>query len=277
MNNIIFELKEVSFSYAGKFPALRGIDINIRQGEKITVIGANGCGKSTLLHMLDGLVFPDRGIIKAFGRELRENDFSDDAFSRNFRMKVGLVFQNPDVQLFCPSVKEDIVFGPLQLGAGNKEIEKRLEWIVSILDINSLLDRPPHQLSVGEKRKVAIASTMMINPDILILDEPTSGLDPLTTRHIIDLLIQANQEGKTIITSTHDLHIVEEISDIVYVFSQDKKIIKSGQPDTILKDTALLEANNLVHVHSHRHKDKIHIHPHLHLEHHIEDREGGII
>jgi len=268
MDNIIFELKDVSFSYLKKFPALRGVDITIKQGEKIAVVGANGSGKSTLLHMLDGIIFPDKGIIKAFGKELRENDFADEGFSRSFRIKVGLVFQNPDIQLFCPTVKEDIIFGPLQLGIEKGEIEKRLEGVLGILEIRDLLQRSPHQLSVGEKRKVAIASTLMINPDVLILDEPTAGLDPLTTRHIIDLLIQANESGKTIITSTHDLHIVEEISDIVYVFSQDKKIIKSGQPDIILKDVELLQANNLVHIHSHRHKERIHIHPHLHLDHH---------
>jgi len=284
MDNAVFELNNVSFSYLGKYPALRDIDINIAQGRKITVIGANGSGKSTLLHMLDGLIFPDKGVVRAFGRELKENDFADEGFSKNFRMKVGLIFQNPDVQLFCPTVKEDIIFGPLQLGFNKKEIEKRLEGVLGVLDIEGLLDRPPHQLSIGEKRKVAIASTLMINPDVLILDEPTAGLDPLTTRHIIDLLIQANEAGKTIITSTHDLHIVEEISDIVYVFSQDKRIVSSGPPDAVLNDAALLQANNLVHVHSHRHKPegsglptdrqshkgKIHVHPHIHLDHHAE-------
>jgi len=270
MDNIVFELKDVSFSYLKNFPALRGIDITIKQGEKITVIGANGSGKSTFLHMLDGLIFPDKGIVRAFGKELKESDFNDENFSRDFRKKVGLVFQNPDVQLFCPIVKEDIIFGPLQLGVEKKEIEKRMEGVLSILEIKHLLNRSPHQLSVGEKRKVAIASTLMINPDVLILDEPTAGLDPLTTRHIIDLLIQANEAGKTIITSTHDLHIAEEISDIVYVFSQEKKIIKSGQPDIILKDSELLQANNLVHIHSHRHRDKIHVHPHVHMDHHVE-------
>ena len=270
MKNIIFELKGAHFSYLGKFPALCDIDITIKQGEKISIIGANGSGKSTLLHMLDGLIFPDRGIFKAFGKELKEIDFSDEVFSIDFRKKVGFVFQNPDVQLFCPTVKEDIIFGPLQLGVGKKEIEKRLEGVLGILEIKDLLDRSPHQLSVGEKRKVAIASILMINPDVLILDEPTAGLDPLTTRHIMDLLVQANASGKTIITSTHDLHIVEEISDIVYVFCQDKKIVRSGQPDAILKDAALLHGNNLVHIHAHRHKEKIHIHPHLHLDHHSE-------
>ncbi len=265
----LFELKEVYFYYLGKIPALCGIDLTIEEGSKTAVIGANGSGKSTLLHMLDGLIFPQKGSIKAFGGELKETLFNDEDFSRNFRRKVGLVFQNPDVQLFCPTVKEDIVFGPLQLGVAREEIEKRLEQLIGILNIKDLLDRSPHQLSIGEKRKVAIASTLIIDPEIIILDEPTAGLDPLTARHIIDLLIQANASGKTIITSTHDLHIVEEISDVVYVFNQEKKIVKSGRPNDILNDRELLEHNNLVHIHSHRHKDKIHVHPHTHnLEHH---------
>jgi len=269
LDNFIFELKDVHFSYLGKFPALCGVDINIKQGGKIAVIGANGSGKSTLLHLLDCLIFADKGIIKAFGMQLSENDFNNEGFSRDFRSRVGLVFQNPDVQLFCPTVKEDIIFGPLQFGIEKKEIEKRLERILSILEIKHLLDRAPHQLSVGEKRKVAIASTLIIDPEVLILDEPTAGLDPLTSRHIIDLLLEMNACGKTIITSTHDLHIVEEIADRVYVFSAEKKIIRSGPPDEILGDTALLESSNLAHIHSHRHKDKAHLHPHIHLEHHV--------
>ena len=269
MTDLIFELKNIHFSYLGKYPALCGVDINIARGEKISVIGANGSGKSTLLHILDALIFADKGSFKTFGVELKESLFNDADFSRNFRKKVGLVFQNPDIQLFCPTVKEDIVFGPLQLGILKKEFDERLEKLINILGIKNLLNRSPHQLSIGEKRKVAIASTLIINPDVLILDEPTAGLDPLTTRHIIDLILEENLSGKTIITSTHDLHIISEISDTVYVFSQDKKIVRSGSPDVILEDMALLQDHNLVHIHSHKHKDKTHSHPHVHLEHHV--------
>ncbi|MCX5642366.1 MAG: ABC transporter ATP-binding protein [Candidatus Omnitrophica bacterium] len=264
MNNLAFELRDIHFSYLGKFPALSGVNINIRPGEKVTVIGANGSGKSTLLHMLDGLIFPDQGTIKAFGENLNENVFADENFSRNFRKKVGLVFQNPDVQLFCPTAQEDIIFGPLQLGMEKGEIENRLEELAGILNLKHLLDRPPHQLSVGEKRKVALASTLIINPEVLILDEPTAGLDPLTTRHIIDLLVPADGSGKTIIISTHDLHLAEEISDIIYVFSPEKRIVKCGKPEEILNDGQLLHDNNLIHIHRHKHKDTTHIHPHLH-------------
>ncbi|PIP19004.1 MAG: nickel ABC transporter ATP-binding protein [Candidatus Omnitrophica bacterium CG08_land_8_20_14_0_20_41_16] len=271
MSNVVFELRDVYFSYLGKFEALCGVDIAIEKGKKVSVIGANGSGKSTLLHLLDGLIFADKGSVKFQGKELSERDFNDEDFSRNFRRSVGLVFQDPDIQLFCPTVKEDIIFGPLQLGIEKEEIKKRLDELVTILNIGDLLNRPPHELSIGEKRKVALASSLIINPDVLLLDEPTAGLDPLTTRHIMDLLISANASGKTIITSTHDLHIVEEISDLVYVFSHEKKIAKFGQVDLILEDIELLEANNLAHIHSHRHKDKIHIHPHVHLGHHPEE------
>jgi cobalt/nickel transport system ATP-binding protein len=268
MDNAVFELKDVNFSYLGKYPALRGIDITIKRGEKISVIGANGSGKSTLLHMFDGLIFPNKGVMKAFGKELKEGDFNDAGFSRDFRKSVGLVFQNPDVQLFCPTVREDIIFGPLQLGVPKTQIQKRLQELVAMLGIGELLDRSPHQLSIGERRKVAIATTLIIDPDVLLLDEPTAGLDPLTTRHIIDLLNQASSSGKTIITSTHDLHIVEEISDTVYVFGSDKKMAGFGSSSEILKDEQLLMEHNLVHIHAHRHKDIVHVHPHQHTDHH---------
>lgn len=270
MGKVIFDLQDVYFSYLGKFPALRGIDITIEEGEKIAVIGANGSGKSTLLHLLDGLIFADKGGVTFLGSELTESSLSDANFSRTFRSRVGFVFQNPDVQLFCPTVREDIVFGPLQLGVEKGEIGKRLEELVSVLDIQDLLDRAPHQLSIGEKRKAAIASSLIIHPDILILDEPTAGLDPLTSRQIVDSIIQLNLEGKTIITATHDLHIVEEIADMVYVFNKDKRIAGCAPPDKILKDTEFLQMNNLVHIHSHSHQDQIHTHPHPHSKHHIE-------
>lgn len=262
MKNLIFELRDVHFSYLGKFPALCGVNLEIRQGEKVSVIGANGTGKSTLLAMLDGLLFPDMGIIEAFGKKLDEKTLNDEEFSKFFRSKVGFVFQNPEVQLFCPTVKEDIIFGPLQFGVARDEIKKGLDKLVEMLDIACLLDRSPHQLSIGEKRKIAIASTLAVDPDVIILDEPTAGLDPLTSRHIVDIILQTNSEGKTIITATHDLHIVEEVSDIVYVFDRNKKIARFGNPAEVLADQDFLQKNNLIHIHSHRHKDKIHIHPH---------------
>lgn len=270
MNGTLFDLKGVTYSYLGRYPALAEVDLTINKGQRISVIGANGSGKSTLLHLLDGLIYPDRGNIQFLGRELNEARFRDESFSRDFRRSVGLVFQNPDIQLFCPTVKDDIVFGPSHLGFGKLEIGRRLEEISAKLEIGPLLDRSPQQLSIGEKRKVAIASSLIIDPEILLLDEPTAGLDPLTTRHIIDLLNEAHDAGKTIIVSSHDLHFVEEISDIIYVFSRDKHIVRSGTADMVLNDLSLLQENNLIHVHTHRHQGKVHVHPHLHAHHHGE-------
>jgi cobalt/nickel transport system ATP-binding protein len=220
--------------------------------------------------MLDGLIFPDSGVIRAFGSELAEADFDDENFSRDFRKKVGFVFQNPDIQLFCPTVKEDIIFGPSALGVEHEEIKIRLAKIAALFGIEHLLERSPHQLSVGEKRKSAIATMLAIEPEVMILDEPTAGLDPLTTRHIIDMILEAGGKGKTVITATHDLHIVAEISDTVHVFDQTKKIIKSGSPDEILTDQDFLVRNNLTHIHKHAHNGVIHAHPHSHLDHHSQ-------
>jgi cobalt/nickel transport system ATP-binding protein len=264
----VFEVRDVHYAYLGRFPALAGVEMSIQRGKKIALMGANGSGKSTLLHLLDALAFADKGNVSFMGHELKESDFEDDAFSCDFRRRVGLVFQNPDVQLFCPTVREDIVFGPLQLGLGEAETKKRLEKAVETLRISHLLDRSPHQLSIGEKRKVAFASTLVIDPEVLLLDEPTAGLDPQTTANILELLLKASLEGKTVITATHDTHVVEDISDEIYVFGQDKRIAGHGKPADILANQELLKANNLIHSHPHTHHGEVHSHPHQHLEHH---------
>lgn len=266
----LFELKDVYFSYLKKFPALCGVSITVHKGETISLMGANGTGKSTLLAMLDGLIFPDKGSIRSFGNELTEPLLGDEKFSQFFRSHVGFVFQNPDVQLFCPTVKEDIVFGPLQLGVSVQEVKKRLERLVQDLGIADLLERAPHQLSIGEKRKVTIASVLILEPEVIILDEPTAGLDPMTTRHIIDILYDSHKDGKTIITATHDLHVAQEISDTLYVLGRQRTIARAAPPGEIVKDERFLMENNLIHIHSHRHQEMTHVHPHNHLhpEHH---------
>jgi cobalt/nickel transport system ATP-binding protein len=269
MDELIFKLNGVHFSYLNKYPALCGIDMEIARAQKIAILGANGSGKSTLLQILDGLIFPDGGSVEVFGRRLSEPDFNDPNFCQGFRSRVGLVFQNPDIQLFCSTVKEDILFGPLQLGLDKAKTKKLVDEIIGRLEIGDLLERAPHQLSVGEKRKVAIATVLAIEPEVILLDEPTAGLDPRTCRHIVDIIVEANELGKTIITATHDLHIVEEIADVAYIFSHEKKIAGKGSVEELLKDVELLQNHNLMHIHKHRHKGAIHIHPHQHMDHHV--------
>jgi len=264
----IFELKGIHYSYPSKVKALSGIDFDIDKGCMATVIGANGTGKSTLLTMLDGLIFPQEGTIMFSGQELNKEHFADTAFVRSFRQKVGFVFQNADIQLFCPTVREDIMFGPMHLGLDRTEAEKRFDELVCILELQNFVDRTPSQLSVGEKRKAALATVLIMKPEVLIMDEPTAGLDPLTTRHIIDIVLELNSHGCTVITATHDLHIVNEISNEIFIMGRDKTIVRRGKPEDILMDTELLRNNNLLHIHKHKHGSKLHVHPHMHFIHH---------
>jgi len=264
MGKIIFELKNVSYSYAGKFPALRNIDLKIESRDKIAILGANGTGKSTLLHLLDALIFPQSGSIGAFGTCFNESDFNEEKFAREFRQKVGFVFQNPDVQLFCPTVEEDIFFGPLQLGIDMDEAMARFNNIADKLNIRHLIKRMPHQLSLGEKKKVSIASVLVINPEVLLLDEPTAGLDPRTCRELIDLIDEYHAQGKVVISATQDLHSVPEMADRVFILNEEKSIAAVGNCEEILAQQQLLEKFNLVHIHKHKHNGSWHNHPHQH-------------
>lgn len=264
MSETIFELQDVHYSYLGKNPALCGIDMTIRSGERVAVIGANGTGKSTLIHLLDGLLFPDRGVVKAFGEELSERALQDEERAHRFRRRVGMVFQNADIQLFCPTVKEDILFGPLQLDRTEAEAEKRLHEVAKNLTIEHLLERAPYELSLGEKRKVAIASVLAIDPEVLLLDEPTAGLDPSTTARIIDFILAPEQKDKTIVVATHDLHLAHETADRIVVIGENRKVVRQGTPDEVLTDEGFLGEHNLLHIHSHRHGGNLHRHPHSH-------------
>jgi cobalt/nickel transport system ATP-binding protein len=264
MAESVFSLKNVGYSYPGNIVAIKDLMLDINKGERAAIIGANGTGKSTLLTLLDALIFPNAGSITAFGGEITERAMRDAQTQRDFRKRVGFVFQNPDVQLFCPTVREDIVFGPLQLGVDHDEIRERLDAIAEKIRISHLLDRSPHQLSIGEKKKAAIASVLIMEPEVLLLDEPTAGLDPQTMRDIIETLDQAHKAGKTVVFATHDLHIVEEIADVVHVFGNYRSIVRSGTAEEVLSDNAFLQVNNLVHVHVHRHLGVKHVHPHDH-------------
>jgi cobalt/nickel transport system ATP-binding protein len=272
MDGGIFDLRNVSYSYLGKIDALREVDLEIRQGEQITIMGANGSGKSTLLAILDGLVFPTSGEYYAFGTRVTEEIFDslqDNEFRYYFRKKVGFVFQDPDVQLFSPTVFEEIAFGPLQLDLAREEVISRVEEVMEMMDLSRLRERAPHTLSGGEKKKVCIASVLSTNPDVLLLDEPTAGLDPRTQLWLIELLQGLGKAGKTIITATHDLDIIEQISKRAVVMGEDHRIRADRPADRVLNDLDLLLAANLIHRHMHRHEVIVHQHLHSHQEEHV--------
>jgi cobalt/nickel transport system ATP-binding protein len=214
--------------------------------------------------MLDGLCFPDSGKISFRGETIDQAALEDDAFAIKFRRRVGLVFQNPDVQLFNPTVFDEVAFGPLQIRWPKNEILARVEQTMEMLEIAHLKDRPPHRLSGGEKKRVAIASVLVLDPEVLLLDEPTAALDPRSQSQIIDLLIGWGDGKKTVITATHDLGLVEDIADDCFLM-QSGKVIAHGPPAGILNDEALLRGSNLIHEHRHAHPSLgTHAHPHTH-------------
>jgi cobalt/nickel transport system ATP-binding protein len=258
----IFELRDVSFEYE-RIPALRGLSLQIAEGESVALLGANGSGKSTLLRILDALCFPSTGSVAFCDQRLTPEIFQQDGFGLTFRRRVGLVFQNPDVQLFNPTVFDEVAFGPLQMQWSKEKVLSKVAEALDLMAIVHLRDRPPYRLSGGEKKRVALASVIVLDPDVLLLDEPTSTLDPRSQSQIIDLIQEWKSSSKTVITATHQLEIVEDIAGRVVVL-EEGKVAASGTPSEILSNYELLLRANLVHAHRHSHGAYEHSHPHLH-------------
>jgi cobalt/nickel transport system ATP-binding protein len=270
MAETIFDVREVEYHY-NHLSALAGLTLAVRAGQRIAILGANGSGKSTLLRLLDGLCFPDRGEVLAFGQALTEENLEDREFVLGFRRRVGLVFQDPDVQLFCSTVFDEVAFGPLQLGWPRDEIRRRVSETLDLMEISHLKDRAPHRLSGGEKKRVALASVLVFDPDVLLLDEPIASLDPKSQGKVIDFLIGWGNTAKTIVTATHDLDIIEDIADHCYVL-QGGRLMSEGPPKALLADQALLERTSLIHAHRHAHETgEVHSHPHQHHKHEHSD------
>ncbi|HEY2331101.1 MAG TPA: ABC transporter ATP-binding protein, partial [Acidimicrobiales bacterium] len=177
------------------------------------------------------------------------------------------IFQNSDAQLFSPSVREEIAFGPLNMGMPLDEVQARVGDTLSMLDIDELADRAPYQLSGGQKKRVAIASVLVMNPEVLLFDEPTAALDPRTQQWLMELVVELNRAGKTIVLATHDLDTLDVLADRCVVFSEDHRVVGEGTPDALMADPELLLEVNLVHAHRHLHGDEVHSHLHG-LEHH---------
>ncbi len=245
----VFEVRNLSYAYDDSQLALEGVDLTVHEGDSLVVLGANGSGKSTLLKLLDGLYFPSNGEITAFGEPLTEERLRDDAYNFAFRRRVGLVFQDTDVQLFCASVFDEVAFAPLQLGIDHDEVRRRVDSSLRALRIEKLINRAPHRLSGGEKRRVALASLLSLNPDVWLLDEPTIGLDPRSQSWLVDFIIGLRQQNKTVITATHDLAFAQKFATGISVFDESHHLTASGTPEEILADHELLHRCNLSHFH----------------------------
>src|SRR6476659_8541977 len=258
----IFHLRGVRYLYNGRHVALDGIDLDIARGEQVALLGANGSGKSTLLKMLDGIVGPTEGTMRALGRDIAAVAAGEDGFS--FHREVGLVFQDPDIQLFSATVFDDVAFGPLQLGLTMAEVKARCDEALEQMEITHLANRAPFELSGGEKKRAAIASVLSLHPDVILLDEPTASLDPRTKWVLVNLIRKLGDAGKTLITTTHELEIVPIIANRVVVIGEERQILADGAPETILSDHDLLIRANLIHEHLHEQGMR---HGHEHLIH----------
>jgi cobalt/nickel transport system ATP-binding protein len=238
MAETIISVKEVQFSYPAGVNALKGITLEVKRGERMALLGPNGSGKSTLILLMAGLLMPNKGEIRVFNECTTSKEFS------KLRSRIGVVFQDPDDQLFTPSVIEDIEYGPKNLKLPEEDIKARSEHVLEKMGIQHLRNRPPHRLSFGEKKKVSLATALVLKPELLILDEPTANLDLVSRRGLLETLNELNREGTTIIVSTHDVEALPELADRIIVISHGS-LLGEGETHRVLQDKALLESSGL--------------------------------
>ena len=232
----ILSVQGLTYYYPRNKMALDNVSFDIYSGEKVAVVGPNGAGKTTLfLHM--NSTIKSKGHVFIDGKDVADMNASQ-------RVKeVGIMFADPDNQLFMPTVFDDIAFGPLNLGLSKEEVEKRVEEAMEMTSVTELRNRVPHHLSLGQKKKVVLASIISMKPKILILDEPTANLDPKSKRDVAEIVNKLNADGMTVVISTHDVNLLSEMADKIYVLN--KRIIESGTPREIFSNVKVLEENNL--------------------------------
>ncbi len=235
MSEPSLEVAGLIFSYPDGHEALRGVDLHVHHGERVALLGPNGAGKTTLLLHLNGILRPDAGTVRVAGL-----DVTDEA-AMEVRRRVGLVFQDPDDQLFMPTVGQDVAFGPANFGLVEAELEARVAGALGAVSMLDAIDRAPHHLSYGERRRVAIATVLAMMPEILVLDEPTSNLDPASRRELIDVL---RALPITQLVVTHDLPFALELCPRALVMDEGS-IVAGDDTVEILSDEVLMKAHRL--------------------------------
>ena len=236
----MLEVKDLKYSYNKDYQALKGVSLKVERGEMVALLGKNGAGKSTLFLHLNGIYEPDEGKVFIDGEELKYDKKS----LLKFRQKVGIVFQNPDDQIFAPTVEEDVAFGPLNLGLPMEEVQNRVKESLARVGMSGFEKKAPHHLSGGQKKRVAIAGILAMKPEIMVLDEPTAGLDPQGVTDLSRLLDELNEEGITILISTHEVDLVPNYANKVFVLV-DGLLIGEGTPKEIFAQPEILEQANL--------------------------------
>lgn len=254
------ELEGVSFAYPERGPLLHDLNLAMREGEKLVLLGANGSGKSTLLKLLNGLVFPDRGTYRYRGQPVTRAALRQPEQRRRFRSEVVFLFQNPDAMLFNPTVYDEIAFGLRQLH-GTEAVDAAVRHWARALGLEAWLDAPPLRLSGGEKQKVCLAALLALEPKLLLLDEPTANLDARTIGWLIDFL---HELPVATLVTTHNLSLAPELGARALLLSEAHTLIYDGPSGGLLQDRDRLLQANLVHAHRHRHGAIEHRHWHAH-------------
>lgn len=238
--NPIIELKNLSYKYSSSdSKALENIDLTINAGEKIAILGANGAGKSTLFKHLNGILSPSSGEVAIKGDTISKKTI------RKARQTVGIVFQNPDDQVFSPTVEEDVAFGPMNMGLPEDEVEGRIRTSLELVNLKGFEKRAPHHLSGGQKKLVAIAGVLAMCPEVVVLDEPTAGLDPINAAQVMDIIDRMNRDlNMTVVLSTHDVDIIPAFADRICILDHGK-ILATGTPKEIFRDHDLIQKAHL--------------------------------
>ncbi len=238
---MLFQLENLSHQYSDGTRALDNVSLSFERGERIALLGTNGSGKTTLLHHLNGILKPTSG--KVF---FEDKPLAYDSKSLlDLRRRVGFIFQDPNDQLFAPTVKQDVAFGPLNLGQPTGQVKKAVDEALETVGMTEFAEKPPHFLSLGQKKRVALAGVLAMQPEVLIMDEPTSNLDPRATSEILHLLLRLNKERKmTLILATHDVDMVPLFANKLYILSRGK-LVSEGSPAELFSNAELIRGVNL--------------------------------
>lgn len=239
MTEVAIELEGVKYAYPDGTVALDEISLKILKGERVAILGPNGAGKSTMVMLMNGLYTPTNGSIKISDVPLSRKSVPE------IRRRVGVVFQNPDDQLFCPTLWEDLAFGPLNMGLPKEEVKQRVREALETVHLEGYENKAPHHLSIGEKKRAAIASVLAMKPEILVLDEPTANLDPGSSRELTAFLNKLHDTQEvTLVLATHDVNLVPMLADRIYLLNKGKILIEGLTPE-IFSNPKLLRETNL--------------------------------
>lgn len=231
------EISNLIYTYPDGTPALKDISLSVDKGSRVALLGPNGAGKSTLLLHLNGIHLPQRGRIRVFGQELSKQT------EMAIREKIGLVFQDPDDQVFATTVWDDVAFGPLNMNLTKHEVEHRVADALNAVMMWELKDKAPHHLSFGQKKRVAIAGVLAMDPEVVVLDEPTAYLDPGGQEVLMTILEEFHRRGKTLILATHDIDLAAEWADAVIIVKDGRTLVQGGTD--LLADISLVREANL--------------------------------